>query len=51
MVVGLSGASGIIYGVETLKVLKELKHPCHLIVSANPGPAIWPLKPITPWTR
>lgn len=35
LVVGLSGASGIIYGVEMLKVLKDLKHPCHLIVSES----------------
>ncbi len=35
LVVGMSGASGIIYGVEMLKVLKELKHPSHLIISES----------------
>jgi len=35
LVVGLSGASGIIYGVELLKVLKQLRHPCHLIISES----------------
>jgi 4-hydroxy-3-polyprenylbenzoate decarboxylase len=35
LVVGMSGASGIIYGVELLKVLKELKHPSHLIISES----------------
>ena len=33
LVVGITGASGSIYGVELLKTLKELKHPCHLIIS------------------
>jgi flavin prenyltransferase len=33
LVVGLSGASGIIYGVETLKILRRLGVPTHLIVS------------------
>lgn len=35
LVVGMSGASGIIYGVEMLKVLRSLKHPCHLIISES----------------
>lgn len=34
LVLGISGASGAIYGVELLKVLKELDQPVHLIVSA-----------------
>ncbi len=33
VVVGISGASGAIYGVETLHMLLELKIPAHLIVS------------------
>ena len=33
LIVGLSGASGIIYGVETLKILRRLGVPTHLIVS------------------
>ena len=33
LVLGISGASGAIYGVEMLKALKELKQPVHLIVS------------------
>lgn len=33
LIVGLSGASGIIYGVETLKILRQLGVPTHLIVS------------------
>lgn len=35
LVVGMSGASGIIYGVEMLKVLRSLEHPCHLIISES----------------
>ena len=35
LVVGMSGASGVIYGVELLKVLKDLGHPCHLIISES----------------
>ncbi len=34
IVVGISGASGVIYGVEVLRALKELKHKTHLILSA-----------------
>ncbi|MCB2189186.1 MAG: UbiX family flavin prenyltransferase [Deltaproteobacteria bacterium] len=33
LVVGISGASGVIYGVETLKVLRRLGQPTHLILS------------------
>ena len=33
VVVGISGASGAIYGVECLRMLHELKIPVHLIVS------------------
>ena len=35
IVVGMSGASGIVYGVELLKVLKDLQHPSHLIISES----------------
>lgn len=33
LVVAITGASGVIYGVEMLRVLKELGHETHLIVS------------------
>ena len=33
IIVGISGATGAVYGVETLRVLKELGQPAHLIVS------------------
>ncbi|MCF8032912.1 MAG: UbiX family flavin prenyltransferase [Desulfarculaceae bacterium] len=33
MLLGISGASGVIYGVETLKALSGLGQPCHLILS------------------
>ncbi len=33
MIVGISGASGIIYGIQTLKLLREAKIESHLIVS------------------
>lgn len=33
LVVGISGATGVIYGVELLRVLKELGQPAHLIIS------------------
>jgi 4-hydroxy-3-polyprenylbenzoate decarboxylase len=33
IVVGISGASGVLYGVETLKILKSLGRETHLIVS------------------
>jgi len=33
MVVGITGASGVIYGVEALRALRELGHETHLILS------------------
>jgi 4-hydroxy-3-polyprenylbenzoate decarboxylase len=33
IIVGISGASGVLYGVETLKILKSLGRETHLIVS------------------
>jgi 4-hydroxy-3-polyprenylbenzoate decarboxylase len=33
LIVGISGATGVIYGVEMLRVLKDLGQPAHLIVS------------------
>jgi len=33
IIVGITGASGVIYGVETLRVLRELGHETHLILS------------------
>ncbi|HIF10010.1 MAG TPA: hypothetical protein EYQ81_09290 [Sneathiellales bacterium] len=33
LIVGISGATGAIYGIETLRALKELGQPAHLIVS------------------
>ncbi|NVJ92134.1 MAG: 3-octaprenyl-4-hydroxybenzoate carboxy-lyase, partial [Methylocystaceae bacterium] len=33
LIVGISGASGVIYGVELLRALKEIGHPTHLVVS------------------
>jgi 4-hydroxy-3-polyprenylbenzoate decarboxylase len=33
LIVGISGASGAIYGIEALRALKEIRHPVHLIVS------------------
>ncbi len=33
VVVGISGASGAVYGVETLKALKALRRPAHLIAT------------------
>jgi flavin prenyltransferase len=35
LVVGMSGASGVIYGVELLKILRELDYPAHLIISES----------------
>lgn len=37
LVVGITGASGVVYGVELLRVLKELGHPVHLILSEAAG--------------
>lgn len=33
IIVGISGATGAIFGIELLRVLKDLDHPAHLIVS------------------
>ncbi len=33
LVVGITGATGIIYGIELLRALKRLDHPRHLIIS------------------
>jgi 4-hydroxy-3-polyprenylbenzoate decarboxylase len=33
LIVGISGASGVVYGVELLKALRRLGHPSHLIIS------------------
>ena len=33
LIVGISGATGSIYGIEALRALKEIGHPAHLIVS------------------
>ena len=33
LIVGISGATGVVYGVEMLRVLKDLGYPVHLIVS------------------
>ncbi len=33
LIVGISGATGVVHGVEMLKVLKDLGHPVHLILS------------------
>ena len=33
LIVGISGASGAIYGIEALRILKELGRPTHLIIS------------------
>lgn len=35
LIVGISGASGVIYGVELLKALNEIGHPTHLVISDN----------------
>jgi 4-hydroxy-3-polyprenylbenzoate decarboxylase len=33
IIVGISGATGVIYGVELLRALKTLGHPAHLIIT------------------
>lgn len=33
LVVGITGASGIVYGIETLRALRTLKIPTHLVIS------------------
>ncbi len=37
LVIAITGASGVIYGVEMLRVLKELRQPTHLILSEAAG--------------
>ena len=37
LVVAITGATGVIYGVELLRVLKQLGQPTHLIVSEAAG--------------
>lgn len=37
LIVAISGASGVIYGVEMLRVLKELRQETHLILSEAAG--------------
>jgi flavin prenyltransferase len=37
LIVAITGASGVVYGVEMLRVLKELGQPTHLIVSEAAG--------------
>jgi 4-hydroxy-3-polyprenylbenzoate decarboxylase len=37
LVVAITGASGVIYGVEMLRVLKDLRQPTHLILSEAAG--------------
>ena len=33
IIVGISGASGVVYGVELVKALKRIGHPVHLVAS------------------
>ena len=33
IIVGISGATGVIYGIETLKALRQIGQPSHLIIS------------------
>jgi 4-hydroxy-3-polyprenylbenzoate decarboxylase len=35
LVVGITGASGVIYGLETLKILREIGYESHVIISDN----------------
>ncbi len=35
LVVGISGASGIVYGIRTLEVLRDLGHETHLVMSRS----------------
>ena len=37
LVVAMTGATGVIYGVELLRALKNIGHPAHLIISASAG--------------
>jgi len=47
LVVGISGASGVVYGVRLLELLKAAGVPAHLIVSRS---AVQTLKEETDWT-
>ncbi len=38
VLVAITGASGAIYGVETLRLLREVGHPAHLILSRGRAP-------------
>lgn len=40
LIVGISGATGAIYGIEILRALKELGHPTHLVISEMGGRTI-----------
>ena len=40
VIVGISGATGAVYGIEMLKVLKDLGQPVHLIISEMGGRTI-----------
>ncbi|MHA1598087.1 MAG: UbiX family flavin prenyltransferase [Alphaproteobacteria bacterium] len=33
VIVGISGATGVVYGIETLKALRQIGQPSHLIIS------------------
>jgi 3-polyprenyl-4-hydroxybenzoate decarboxylase len=48
MVVGISGASGFIYGVRLLQLLAELNIESHLIIS-RAALRPWPTRPTTNW--
>ncbi|MDP6343784.1 MAG: UbiX family flavin prenyltransferase [Alphaproteobacteria bacterium] len=37
LVVAMTGASGVVYGVELLKALRDLQTPAHLIISESAG--------------
>ncbi len=39
LIVGISGASGAVYGVRLLKALRDAGVPAHLIVSKSAGDA------------
>ncbi|MBI2313832.1 MAG: UbiX family flavin prenyltransferase [Betaproteobacteria bacterium] len=37
LIVAITGASGVVYGVEMLRALKEIGYPAHLILSESAG--------------
>src|SRR5574340_1380913 len=37
LVVAITGATGVVYGVELLRALRDLSHPTHLILSESAG--------------